>query len=361
MDIAENQSLSICYCPPYLPTKHRRSYLLQHYQFLCSCPLCSGEKPDKARAFRCVCGHLMFALSEGDAPSLWRCESQCGAVATQQDVDKIDQVEAALGSVLEYLNSFDEDEPEEREEEQEENEEDEEEGGNNSPPTIASRPNSKKLTRSAELDQAFYSAMALCLYVCDHAHSQAEEEQLDAEDAEELRQEDVEMKRENEEEKERMEDVSVLARVRSKTQQKNAKRRAKARGSSQLSRVRAMDIDSDWLTRLVPSHYLIHSLMDSLITSCILDRKTAHITQCLAMCAVKEQSVVSVLGAHHWMRGVECSQEAELRMIDGDIKRAVLRHQKCLAINERCFGQQSTAYRAVLERLNEAAEEQDNE
>jgi len=49
--------LSISYCPPYLPTFQRRSYLRRSYGFECGCDLCHGEETgllDLARGFRCM-------------------------------------------------------------------------------------------------------------------------------------------------------------------------------------------------------------------------------------------------------------------------------------------------------------------
>ena len=48
----------------YLPTSQRRAYLESAYHFHCTCPLCSGELPDKCRAFVCDCGSCGWVWAE---------------------------------------------------------------------------------------------------------------------------------------------------------------------------------------------------------------------------------------------------------------------------------------------------------
>eukprot|EP00511_Aplanochytrium_stocchinoi_P009989 CAMPEP_0204867032 /NCGR_PEP_ID=MMETSP1348-20121228/20773_1 /ASSEMBLY_ACC=CAM_ASM_000700 /TAXON_ID=215587 /ORGANISM="Aplanochytrium stocchinoi, Strain GSBS06" /LENGTH=478 /DNA_ID=CAMNT_0052019257 /DNA_START=313 /DNA_END=1749 /DNA_ORIENTATION=- len=92
--IKEGESLTLDYGENYYrPTEERLIDLQDSYGFVCTCPACNGEVPDKSRAFECPKSSEHLAQKHTVFPPQWKCIG-CGHQLAKEVQERYEQIEA---------------------------------------------------------------------------------------------------------------------------------------------------------------------------------------------------------------------------------------------------------------------------
>jgi len=351
--IAASSALSISYCPPYLPTSQRRSYLESAYHFHCTCTLCSGERPDKCRAFVCECGGCVWVWAEGAEASQWRC-SECERTASTSEVAAWREVEEWVeGEVAAVMARM------------------EEEADSKDQTATTKR---KRAAKRRE-DIARLTAIAEAACVAHEKRHSSHDDQLLSPTAQPTASNSLSSVAEEKEEEEQEEtteemeavadgvEQAVDALTLSKSQLKNKKRREKQK-QQKLSATPALP--HQHIGRIHPSHHHCHTLLD-LLTSHYAS--VSEFGRAALYAAQRVRNVRRVLceveeggsgGGVHWMEAVEWSVLADLYGECGDWERRKQAFERCWQVNRQCFGDEaaSTIYaRRQMMRTNTTEEQ----
>ena len=346
--IAAMSPLSISYCPPYLPTAQRRAYLESAYHFHCTCPLCSGERPDKCRAFICDCGGCVWVWGEGKEAGEWRC-SDCGRTGSASEVDVWREVEEWVGGEVAAVVAR-------MEEEADSNDQT---AATKRKRAAKRREDIAKLTAIAEAvmqrdtTQSDHDELLLTAVTAQppgsSLHSVAEEKEAEEqEDAAEQKEEATTSSAHDataDGVEQAMDTLSLT-----KTQLKNKKRREKQR-QTKLSTVSASTatLPHPHIGRIHPSHYHCHTLLD-LLTSHYAS--VGEYRRAAQYAAQRLRNVRRVLceagvdggeGGVHWMEAVEWSVLADLYGECGEWERRKQAFERCWQVNRSCFGEDAAS------------------
>ena len=344
--ISASSALSISYCPPYLPTAQRRAYLESAYHFRCTCELCSGQRPDRCRAFVCDCGGCLWVWGEGAAATEWKC-SECVRDSTVSDVGVWREVEQwAEGEVAAVVARM-----------EEEAESADQTAATKRKRAAKRREDIAKLTaiaeavmrnekqRDSQQDEPLLSATALQPPSSHSLSSVAEEKEgeEDEEDATEEKEEPVSAATRDaavDGAEASLETLSL-----SRSQLKNKKRREKLKQQKLAAAATSTSTPPHpQLGRLHPSHHHCHALLDLLTSH---HASLGEYGRAAVYAAQRVRNVRRVLcgeeGGVHWMEAVEWSVLAELCGESGEWERRRQAFERCWRVNQLCFGDEAAS------------------
>ena len=346
--IAASSALSISYCPPYLPTSQRRAYLETSYHFHCVCALCSGERPDKCRAFVCECGGCVWVWGEGKELSDWRC-SDCALSAGAAAVGAWREVEEWVGGVVAAVMAHMEEEADSKDQ-------------------TAATKRKRAAKRREDIAQLTVIAEAAMrnerLQPNDHeplltpATVQSSSKSLNPISEEKEGDEQEEASEEQESPVNHSAQPATVDGVEqtldslslTKSQLKNKKRREKLKQHKLATTHPSSSISPHpHIGRIHPSHHHCHTLLD-LLTSHYAS--VGEFRRAAVYAAQRVRNVRRVLcetgggaggGSVHWMEAVEWSVLADLYGECGEWERRKQAFEQCWQVNRQCFGDEAAS------------------